>query len=59
MSIFRPCIDLHNGRVKPIVGGIQHDVGAGPLENLVSDHPAYRFAEKFSLSNSPSAISSS
>jgi phosphoribosylformimino-5-aminoimidazole carboxamide ribotide isomerase len=47
MSIFRPCIDLHNGRVKQIVGGSLRDDGAGPLENFVSDHPASWFAEKF------------
>lgn len=44
---FRPCIDLHEGKVKQIVGGSLRDHGPGPQENFVSDHPPAWFAEKF------------
>jgi phosphoribosylformimino-5-aminoimidazole carboxamide ribotide isomerase len=47
MTRFRPCIDLHQGKVKQIVGGSLRDDGAGPLENFVSDRPSSWFAEKF------------
>jgi phosphoribosylformimino-5-aminoimidazole carboxamide ribotide isomerase len=45
MTIFRPCIDLHEGRVKQIVGGSLSDAGA--QENYVSPHSAQWFAEKY------------
>ncbi len=47
MTRFRPCIDLHQGKVKQIVGGSLRDDGAGPLENFVSDKPPAWFAETF------------
>ncbi|MEI6176411.1 MAG: phosphoribosylformimino-5-aminoimidazole carboxamide ribotide isomerase, partial [Verrucomicrobiota bacterium] len=47
MTRFRPCIDLHQGMVKQIVGGSLRDEGAGPRENFVSDRPSSWFAEKF------------
>ena len=47
MTKFRPCIDLHQGKVKQIVGGSLRDEGAGPTENFVSDRPAGWFAETF------------
>ncbi len=47
MTRFRPCIDLHQGQVKQIVGGSLRDHGAGPVENFVSDRPAAWFAECF------------
>ena len=35
---FRPCIDLHHGKVKQIVGGtLRDDEGSAPAENFVSD----------------------
>ncbi len=38
---FRPCIDIHNGKVKQIVGGSLDD-SRGALENFVSEkNPAY------------------
>ena len=40
--MFRPCIDLHEGKVKQIVGGTLD--AAGPRANFVSDHPAAWFA---------------
>lgn len=47
MARFRPCIDLHHGKVKQIVGGSLRDDGPGPRENFVSDQPAAWFAETF------------
>ena len=47
MTRFRPCIDLHNGVVKQIVGGSLRDEGPGPVENFVSEKPSHWFAEKF------------
>ena len=47
MTRFRPCIDLHNGRVKQIVGGTLTDDGAGLCTNFVAEHPAEWFAEKY------------
>lgn len=35
--IFRPCIDIHNGQVKQIVGGSLVDMGDYAKENFVSD----------------------
>ena len=39
---FRPCIDLHNGKVKQIVGGSLGDDGA--VENFVSERNAAYYA---------------
>lgn len=47
MTRFRPCIDLHQGKVKQIVGGTLRDDGAGPQENFVSDKAPAWFAETF------------
>jgi len=47
MTKFRPCIDLHEGQVKQIVGGTLRDDGVGPIENHVSEEPPAWFAEKF------------
>ncbi|QTN30830.1 phosphoribosylformimino-5-aminoimidazole carboxamide ribotide isomerase [Akkermansiaceae bacterium] len=44
---FRPCIDLHGGKVKQIVGGSLRDDGSAPKENFVSEHPPAWFAGKF------------
>ncbi|MFK7849619.1 MAG: phosphoribosylformimino-5-aminoimidazole carboxamide ribotide isomerase [Akkermansiaceae bacterium] len=44
---FRPCIDLHQGKVKQIVGGSLRDDGTAPTENFVSEKPPEWFAEKF------------
>jgi phosphoribosylformimino-5-aminoimidazole carboxamide ribotide isomerase len=51
MTKFRPCIDLHQGKVKQIVGGTLRDDGAGPKENFVSDRPAGWFADTFRNDN--------
>ena len=42
---FRPCIDLHQGRVKQIVGGSLDDDGAD--ENFVSDLAAGDYAARY------------
>jgi len=47
MTQFRPCIDLHDGRVKQIVGGTLTDNGAGPKENFVSDREPAWFADLY------------
>jgi len=47
MTRFRPCIDLHDGKVKQIVGSTLKDQGEGPKENYVSDRPAKWFAQLY------------
>lgn len=47
MTKFRPCIDLHNGQVKQIVGGTLDVDEAGPVENFVSDRGADWYAQKY------------
>lgn len=42
--MFRPCIDLHEGRVKQIVGSTLSDSEAGLRTNFVADRPAAWFA---------------
>lgn len=42
---FRPCIDIHDGKVKQIVGGTLNDRGA--QENFVSQRGAGYFAEYY------------
>ncbi len=44
---FRPCIDLHNGAVKQIVGSTLTDQKSSLKENFVSDRTADFFARKF------------
>ena len=43
---FRPCIDLHNGVVKQIVGASLQD-GADPPTNFATDQPAAYFAARY------------
>lgn len=45
MTLFRPCIDLHQGQVKQIVGGSLNDQGADT--NYVSPHDAAYYAELY------------
>jgi len=47
--MFRPCIDLHEGKVKQIVGGTLADTGLHT--NFVSDHSAAWFAELYKKDN--------
>lgn len=41
---FRPCIDIHNGKVKQIVGGSLRDTGSRAEENFVSEQDAGFYA---------------
>ena len=42
--VFRPCIDLHKGQVKQIVGGTLSGDGEEPQTNFVSDRPSSWYA---------------
>ncbi|MEM7272581.1 MAG: phosphoribosylformimino-5-aminoimidazole carboxamide ribotide isomerase [Actinomycetota bacterium] len=53
MTRFRPCIDLHEGRVKQIVGGTLRDRGPGPETNFVSDRDAAWFADRYRADDLP------
>lgn len=44
---FRPCIDIHNGKVKQIVGGSLNDRGSYAKENFVSGQDAAYFARMY------------
>ena len=44
---FRPCIDIHNGKVKQIVGGSLKDEGNMADENFVSGQDAAFYAELY------------
>jgi len=51
MTRFRPCIDLHRGAVKQIVGSSLRDDGAAPQTNFESEHPAAYYAELYRKDN--------
>ena len=44
---FRPCIDLHDGKVKQIVGSTLTDANDAPKTNFSSDRSPAWFAEKY------------
>lgn len=44
---FRPCIDIHNGKVKQIVGGSLRDEGNQAKENFVAGQDAAFFAKLY------------
>ena len=44
---FRPCIDIHNGKVKQIVGGSLTDVQDQASENFVSEQDASFYADLY------------
>jgi phosphoribosylformimino-5-aminoimidazole carboxamide ribotide isomerase len=44
---FRPCIDIHNGKVKQIVGGSLMDTGNQADENFVSDYDGGFYANLY------------
>ena len=44
---FRPCIDIHNGKVKQIVGGSLKDEGNHAVTNFASEYGAEFYAEKY------------
>ena len=45
--MFRPCIDLHNGQVKQIVGGTLTDDGGSLKPNFVSERSSAWYAELY------------
>lgn len=47
MTLFRPCIDLHNGSVKQIVGGSLSEDSSELETNFVSDRPAGYYANVY------------
>ncbi|KAI0200787.1 1--5-imidazole-4-carboxamide isomerase [Astrocystis sublimbata] len=47
MTRFRPCIDLHAGQVKQIVGGTLDSSTSALKTNYVSKHPAGYYAELY------------
>lgn len=50
---FKPCIDIHNGVVKQIVGGSLSDIGDKASENYSSSHDADYYAEIYKKNNLP------
>ena len=44
---FRPCIDIHNGTVKQIVGGSLRDTGNQAVTNFASEYGAEFYAELY------------
>ena len=47
MTNFRPCIDLHEGRVKQIVGGTLSEDDSGLRTNFESEKPPSWYAELY------------
>jgi len=45
--MFRPCIDLHEGKVKQIVGGTLSEIAGRLQTNFVSEHPASWYADLY------------
>lgn len=48
---FRPCIDIHNGKVKQIVGSSLKDIGNEATENFVSEKDAAYYALLYARNN--------
>ena len=48
---FRPCIDIHNGAVKQIVGGSLKDTNNHAMENFVSEYSAAYYAKMYQQLN--------
>ena len=44
---FRPCIDIHNGKIKQIVGSSLRDAGNQAVENFVSNQDGAFFANLY------------
>jgi len=49
LTVFRPCIDLHQGKVKQIVGGSLSDTGAET--NFISNYNAAHYADLYNHHN--------
>ena len=47
MTLFRPCIDLHQGQVKQIVGGTLSNDNKQLVTNFVSERPASWYAQLY------------
>ena len=47
MTKFRPCIDLHSGQVKQIVGGTLSEQASDLKTNYVSKHPAGYYGQLY------------
>ncbi len=47
MTRFRPCIDLHDGKVKQIVGSSLRDDGTGLVTNFEATQPPAFFADRY------------
>ncbi len=53
MTRFRPCIDLHAGQVKQIVGSTLSDSGSGLKTNFVSDRDSAWYGSLYQRDNLP------
>lgn len=52
MTQFRPCIDLHDGLVKQVIGGTFAEEGGGaPIENFVSERDSRHYAQMYRNDN--------
>ena len=51
MTRFRPCIDLHAGEVKQIVGGTLDSTSQALQTNYVSQHPSAHYAKLYRDNN--------
>ena len=48
MTQFRPCIDLHDGLVKQVIGGtFAEENGQSPIENFVSERDSRYYAQMY------------
>ncbi|HEY3664903.1 MAG TPA: phosphoribosylformimino-5-aminoimidazole carboxamide ribotide isomerase, partial [Polyangiaceae bacterium] len=47
LPVFRPCIDLHEGKVKQIVGGTLSEVAHAVRTNFVSEQSSAHYAELY------------
>ena len=48
---FRPCIDIHNGKVKQIIGGSLKDEGDKASENFIATNDSAYYANMFASDN--------
>lgn len=46
-TLFKPCIDLHDGQVKQIVGGTLSDAPSTLKTNFVANQPSKYYAELY------------
>ena len=53
---FRPCIDIHNGKVKQIVGGSLKDEGNQVSTNFTSELDAAWYARQYQKDGSSGGI---